>query len=299
MSNINEASFSDADIPKRFFVSIFFDPRYHADKLEQIGNLELKNIQGISGTNKNLLQWFGIAREAALIMDSNEVIRLNKLTKIMYDNPHYLVSNNMSAIFRLFDKKDRGNGIDNLIHNLSDSILGTMKKSSNKIWKSLAEYRLESLYRSMDSKKKINNLTDFINFVENSLKQNLKSEYDINPLSDNDYKEIAISTLKQIGKIYKEEQEWRLKDNVLKVPQGSTLLILIPEIPKDIYEKWKNNSLEQVNKFIFRYELEKFEEILRSIKEYDLNNKYNIKLVSNNKFSAGKKKYYNSFVDRK
>ena len=96
-------------IPKKFYVAMPFDanPEYRDHHLLQgIANGVLEGIRGISETAEIIMQWYGIARDAVLVMDGPELVKLNNLSRVQYHNPEYFLSNNMAALRRILDSKD-------------------------------------------------------------------------------------------------------------------------------------------------------------------------------------------------
>jgi hypothetical protein len=118
---LNEKSFSTADIPKDFWV--VFDLYEMVDELK---TGRVNGLKGISSSSEIEFQFLGVARDAMLQMDSEKLIKQNKITRIMYDNPHYLVSNNMWGLRRLYNARQNV-WIDQVFGNLFERIQKEMK----------------------------------------------------------------------------------------------------------------------------------------------------------------------------
>jgi hypothetical protein len=120
----------------------------------------------------------------------------------------------------------------------------------------------------------------------------VKTEYN-KTIKENITFDIIVEALKNILntdlRLFKSEEEWIVKDKVLKVPKHSTLIIIIPNIPKQTFNNWKLNNFSKED--ILSWQMRQFHEILTSIKEYDLNNKYKIKLLSKDGLSVTREKY--------
>ena len=111
-------------VPKKFFVVMpFGSAEYSAKPTKDIAAGVLDGVLGISDKAEIIMMWYGLARDAILAMDGPELVRLNNLSRIQYDNPEYLVSNGMSALYRIFDKERTKNGSYSLAANLIDHIL--------------------------------------------------------------------------------------------------------------------------------------------------------------------------------
>lgn len=309
-TEINEASFQEENIPDKFFVSIMFDAEgkwmhQHKDKLQQLANLELHGLVGLSQSPKNIVQWFGMARDAMIIMSGKEVIKLNKISRMMYENPKYFFSKNMSALYRIFElrQEDKSNG-RSLIQRVVEKFMRSATRSndsSENMGQALYDFEHDGIEswlgeQYLKNPVVINNSNDFAVWMKSQVDQKYSKRQKIPFITVEEYRKYLDQAAEYIGKIYKTEGEWILKDKILRVPQGSTLMILIPDIPKDVYEAWKkrneDGSMKNVWAFLGHKEkLEKFEAILHVIKEYGLDSKYKIKLVNHNKLDQGKRAY--------
>jgi hypothetical protein len=117
-------------VPKKFFVVMpFGSDEYSAKPTKNIASGVLDGVLGISDKAEIIMMWYGLARDAILAMDGPELVRLNNLSRIQYDNPEYLVSNGMAALYRIFDKERTKNGSYSLATNLIDHILIGVKPS--------------------------------------------------------------------------------------------------------------------------------------------------------------------------
>jgi len=63
--------------------------------IDQLKTGKIKGLKGISSSSDIQFDFLGVARDAMLQMDSTKLLELNNITRIMYDNPHYLVSKNL------------------------------------------------------------------------------------------------------------------------------------------------------------------------------------------------------------
>lgn len=98
--------------PKKFYVVIPFSDDYGKKELADLSRGVLDGVQGISEKSEIILQWHGMARDAVLVMDAKELVKLNQLSRVQYTNPEYLASDGMAALYRIFDKKkDESYGI--------------------------------------------------------------------------------------------------------------------------------------------------------------------------------------------
>lgn len=244
-----ESSFKTSDIPKEFSVAFELytaelDSR--RDSFRHIVKGELPGLQGISADANIKFNWLGMgSRNAMLIMDGKKLIKLNKMTRIMYDNPDYLVSSGLRALARLFGNPHTERGVANTLNNFSSYIITALKQAGNKKTAALnhdMDYRGQQLStREFTGWKKVQNVATFAKAYKAAWLKHTKpkasgshwtassdrtshkimSEMSISTLTD-----ILRKALELVGKTYTSEAEWLLKSDKLKVPSGSRLLIL-------------------------------------------------------------------------
>jgi len=117
-----ERSFSAADIPKTFYVV----GRLDAKALGDLQNRTLEGVTGISDDRGIVRQFLGSqGRGFVLTMPGPATAKLNKLSRIMYDNPFYLAQDNMKAAARLIGYKGPDGG-SSVARSLGDTAAGRM-----------------------------------------------------------------------------------------------------------------------------------------------------------------------------
>lgn len=250
MKNLKERSFTPEDIPEQFFVVT--DVEYNLD-LKDIKKGVL-NVSGISGSAKIILNFLGVARDLVITMDGEELVKKNNLTRIMYDNPHYLVSNNMIFLSRLFQNTK----IDyyQIFHNLFDYCKIFMKKSSNPVYNDLyykwdfgnpPYYDFDKAYKK--STINIQNMNDFVKtFLRISKKiDDYNGKEEIESMPYDDLYKMFWEALLITGHIYKDESEWVLKDKNLILPDRMKFIMGMENI--DVYYQWKNGELTPQQEF--------------------------------------------------
>ena len=240
---LNEKSFSAKDIPKDFW--IVFDLESMVDELK---TGKIKGLKGISSDSDIQFSFLGVARDAMLQIDSKKLLKLNKITRIMYDNPHYLVSNNLWALRRMYNASPN-NWANQVFGNLFGMIQKQMKGIDKQLRYDMEYYGFRNVdlkwAKQMNSKGKIKNIKDLSisikDYIENIFSDKTGIDYDM-PL--NTIKDIIFKALKDIGEIYSSENEWVVKNDYLVVPKGSTMYILTMEpdnFNKDVYDVVSNN----------------------------------------------------------
>jgi hypothetical protein len=121
------ASISARDLGRRdvnkFYVVIPFSEEHNKKEMADLSKGVLDGVLGISEKHEIIMQWYGMSRDAILVMDAAKLAKDNKLSRVQYDNPEYLVSNGMAALYRIFDKERTKSGSYSLAGNLIDHIL--------------------------------------------------------------------------------------------------------------------------------------------------------------------------------
>ena len=183
--------------PKKFYVVIPFSDEYGKKEMADLSNGVLDGVLGISEKHEIIMQWYGIGRDAILVMDADKLTKINKLSRVQYDNPEYLVSNGMAALYRIFDKKRDKSGSYGLAGNLIDHILsgtkpgkkpggdilseakdlaGTIEKHAEELRRSLKALPFEDkddlrqAVRSVSNRMDKDDIEDFAKFSEKAVK---------------------------------------------------------------------------------------------------------------------------------
>jgi hypothetical protein len=135
-------------------------------------------------------------------------------------------------------------------------------------------------------KQDVDSLNEFFS-NKPELNNQIKEIYNFNLIKN------SLSTLikEETIKYYSEEQEWIIKDKKLLVPSKSTLIITIPKLSKETYKKWKSGIPIDDLESDFYNSIATFDILLKVIKQYDLQEKYNIKLVTQEGWLESKKKF--------
>jgi hypothetical protein len=248
---LNEASYTQSDIPKYFWV--VFDLEAMKDELK---TGKVKGLKGISSHHNIQFQFLGVARDAMLQIPSKDLLAVNNVTRIMYDNPHYLVSNNLWALKRIYDT-NHSSWVNHVFGNLFEQIQKNIK-DDNYIRYDMGYYGFRNIDREWSNKisnKKINNIKQLAvvikDYIDKIFSKKTGKEYNIKL---NDLMNAITETLKNIGKVYSTENEWVVKDSVFTVPKTSILYVLAHK-PANFNQKFfdvvKNNMKASIMDTIF------------------------------------------------
>jgi GNAT superfamily N-acetyltransferase len=280
---INEDSFTEEDIPKKFNVAVSIN-QYDESKFrtffKNLKNQKLEGVKGISDSPKNVANWFP-NRNALIIMDADKTLKINNLSKVNYDNPHYLVQDNFKPYKRLAadNPKSNNNHVlelivgyiklyaikNNLIKHGDEEFREHLWRNDNIIHK--IPYKLQDVY--------IKNFWDFVKKV---------NELFDNKLNEKTLQKVLWTVLKKAGNIFSGEGEWIVKDNVLNIPKGSTIVLKNREI--GFYDKMGKKFYTEFDSWKELYE--------KYIDEYQLDDLYNFKFADAEKIN----KYQYKMLDR-
>lgn len=251
-----EKSYVPSDLPKDFWV--VFDLE---EMLDELKTGKVKGLKGISSNSNIQFDFLGVARDAMLQMDSEELLKQNKITRIMYDNPHFLVSKNMWGLKRLYNARS-AQWISQVFGNIFERIQAEMKPVDKQLAYDMEYYGFRNVdydwAKKMSPRLKINNIKDLSKiiktYIETIFSEKTGISYNI-PLQK--MQDIIYKSLETIGKIYSGENEWVIKNDVLTIPKKSHLYILTkePDIVNQkaydvVKDNLKTNSMDMF--FIFK-----------------------------------------------
>lgn len=306
---LREASYTEADVPKFFWMVTDIDPQFH-DKAQQLAAGELHGVQGISDTKQIIVDWLGVARNTVLIMPAKSFLDANNVTRVMYENPHYLVSKNLAAIFRLTNKsQDRDYDWSSVIERVMDYMklaqkqvelsdeLGTIMYYVD--YGTLSASWFGKIFRN--TKPSINSVKQLAAwFKEASIQVADEHSKSLVESAKNvevgEWERLLLAGLKQLGKVYQSEGEWLVKDESLTIPPGSTLLVGLDTMPKDISDEAKRihknpKDRPRIMMGQLRDEIKQLE-FIDFVESLGLDQRYNFKFISNRKFDQYRKKLW-------
>lgn len=234
-------------IPKYFYLVFEIPTHSSNDPLtwaKDIVKGEMKGVAGVSADTQ-VIQTFGY-RHGLLVMDGKEFIKLNKISRFQYSNPHYLVQDNLAALYRIWDKiPGTKNGQYDVMLNLGMQVI---KNSKNEKFKDLALfhsiYDRVALYY-MKSSKKFKGIKDLSSWLYAAFdfamtKGGYTRIMDMKTtISKKDFHNSVVAAIKKTGEIYSTEKEWIIKDKVLRIPSRSKVRV---------YAMYEKDFLSKVNR---------------------------------------------------
>lgn len=319
---LHEGSWTYGDLPKKFILVFEFFPssrrkmtpsgdaewvpnRRVSKAVLQLSKGKLDGVRGISGGGEIILDFMGLGqRNAFLVMDPQDVVRENSVTRVMYNNPKYLLSNNMAALRRILS----GASIHRAIQAIgmygrrygaelpAGSFSGDADTDSSMFYAldyggmfdSAGGYISGGRYASEEPIRPIRNAGDIADMVIEFA--NKTTDTYEKKLANWDRKAwikfIELGAKKQ-AEVYGDEKEWGVKDGTFNVPQGSTLYIAAP--PPSKYTRMSDDELRDLkadsNKWLDVPVMERahIEDVIRhrvvlaAVKRFGLDRLYKVK----------------------
>lgn len=247
---LDARSFGPEHIPRDFRLMFRLPSPDHPTLGEQLRQRTLKGVTGLSDSGQVLmLRMLGQNRNAMLIMPGKALVAKNNLSRVMYDNPEYLVSKDLAAIQRVYgDGTDRDHAINRVFQamgeaNIPETLQPLLQKYLDK-------------YDEASFKKPINSVMDFarqwmglnkpaalssareffsdpgeFNEDPSTWDEWLQRRY-ASAMTIDGYVQALLAGLKVIGKTFVWEGEWVVKNKTLHIPDGSRLVLAAEEGPR-------------------------------------------------------------------
>ncbi len=254
--------------------------------LNDVAKGQLNGVRGISASREILTDWFVNCRNATLVFDPAQLISVNDIEQVRYDDIDYLCENEFKVLYRLWDKEKKPDHYG-LMMNLGQYWNSNYKKFNHNA-ESLEYYgiatKLAYYWEDHASEYTISSFNDAVSaFQDMLLKVGYANKIDDYLPSPEELRESLWNALKQVGNIYKSEQEWIVKNSQLTVPKGSMLLLAVyPDIVRS-YNEWKANPDNE--KFMFtQYRYKSYQRLLEIVHTHNLHNIYKIKLINGERF---------------
>jgi hypothetical protein len=322
-SYLNELeNVSDIDLPKKFYISIYFDDAMRPEIMQNLADNKVVKIPGQSSSDivgfadnpSNFMQMHGNIRDATIVMNAKDFAEINNsIVKIEYDNPNFLTQDGLKALYRLMEKnQDSSIHAERVLRSIFDraDVDGTMSKVTRKEVDNRALYAMQNflsdwtvhealskqLYDNLERVNSLDHLTDLLLPV---LQEQLKKaeawrREELQEYISKDFLRVILYTgIVKSAQFYEEENEWVVDSNVLNVPKSSILYIAGPAVKtKDLFNKMKGGELTAAQKDTLTYEINKMDKIMASIKKYDLENNFKKVIITDmGTFNAAKNKW--------
>lgn len=279
--------------PKKFWL-VFDIPNWEKNpderimnRIRDIANGEFRGLRGISGSREIMTQMWMVARNAAVVMDSEAVLALNDIEQIRYDDVEYLCRNDFGILFRIFDQHGRY-AREQVMMRIGDYLIKAMYTENKFIAQMLAHDGMPSRLGDewMKYEKRIDGFDDAVKHLYPLLRSIKGGKFTQSPydgLSEELFRNALRKGLLLIGKTYSDEAEWIVHGDTFKIPPKSPLLVGVDFEVVRRYREWQENP----DKLEFRingYRYENYDRLVRIIHENRLHERYRVKLVDARKW---------------
>lgn len=258
-----EKSFEESDIPTNFWLVTTILPknteRNKKHFTDQIVNGKLQGVEGIADSQKVVGSFFTITGNVILALPGKETVNKNKLSRILYDTPDYLASNDLSAAKRIANKENNYELLRNFISFESRKHFEAIgfDKEGHILGRSGIEWDIKNDLKSMKVKSVKDLARQLRKIIIDGFNKNKGSGSNLYyaqllekiPLAD--WEKVLVLWLEDKGKFYKGEGEWVVKDKTLNIPERTLLMVL-----------------------------ENDEEAIGAIKDHNLDKKYRTRIMS-------------------
>ena len=317
---------SDIDLPKKFYISIYFDDAMRPEIMQNLADNKVVKIPGQSSSDivgfadnpSNFMQMHGNIRDATIVMNAKDFAEINNsIVKIEYDNPNFLTQDGLKALYRLMEKnQDSQNHAERVVRGIfdaADDAFSSVGDAMNKIdaeWDQRTLRAMKDFLRNWDviqalgkqlydNLERVNNLEQLTDLLLPVLQEQLKKteswrREELQKYIIKDFLRVILYTgIVKLAKGYEEENEWVVDSNVMNVPKSSILYIAGPAVKtKEIFNKMKRGELTAAQKDMLSYEIDKMDKIMASIKKYDLENNFKKVIITDmGTFNAAKNKW--------
>lgn len=294
--DLNEAA-SDP-LPNKFWL-VFDIPTYtssderHQSRIDRllsdIAAGELHGVKGISATREIITNWFMIARNAAVVMNPQQVADLNDIEQVRYDDPDWLCQNNFAALYRIWDKTGGGKyRHSSMMYNLAAYVVKALTNVTHEFH--TLEYhgaatKLGDQWQKIEDSANINSLDDAARLFETMMKEIAQEYYWARDINDIDWRAGLKGALKRVSKVYSSEGEWLVSSPAFRIPPKSIMLIAVHKGMLDQYAEWQQ-SKDDFKWYAAKSGFEQHERLLHYIDSTNMRERYDIRFIDGKKFEA-------------
>jgi hypothetical protein len=267
-----EASFRPEDIPPYFYVAMNTPDKINFDDL---ANGVVRGISGVSEDFHILKRYYDSFSSIGLIMPGQEFVRMNKVTRFMYENPHFWTQPDFSR-----DQRRTGSGkywLSNAIRNLmlndpqvqqkqgpnfqpytqldpkgpTISALQQSKEQASSSWRDFSDEDEAKINQIVDNlaKSKFNNVGQLSKVLYAQFQQYFPQMSD---MTKQKVYELVMGYWTDHKGQNAQDKEWVLKDKVMNIPRGSKMLL------ENSYEKM-DEIKQRWDQFNSHYDIVKFD----------------------------------------
>ena len=284
-------SFSGGDIPQNFWMAFDLSPRddHFQATISQLKAGALQGVKGVSASGEILLDFLAVARNSFLRMPGYATVEANKMTRVMYDNPDYLLSNDMAPLYRIFNQNpERDWSRGECMFRIMEYVCRAMRDINADAFYAM-EYvaAWQRVGRAFgQSGKKIKGLHDFIDWTHAAVQRALQTDF-TDPkravIPAQDWIDAVRSGFHAFHKTYGSENEWQLKDSTLRIPEGSSLVIGLEQGEIEAHAKWETSTdleREQAKFFGNHRTAERVKALMQAMDALQDDGRYTVKIIN-------------------
>lgn len=272
--------------PKKFWLVLRIGSDHDEETAPQLANGTLTGLKGISASREIVGDFLHTSGNACLVMNPEKVLSDNDLEMIDYHDPEYLLSRNMKTMHRLFNKKMDKYGTQQVLQNIFGEFAKYIRDLKHPEYHTYDYYGFPSKLSYAHNGETIRSVDALVSFFEKAFNEvkNKERLYDMD-ISSDIIKSGLIYSVLRTAQWYESESEWIVNSETFNVPFGSILLIIKPDFVEQYYDAWKSGEFD-ASWNPNRWRLISFDYIMDQIKKYDLDQKYKIRFISEEKFAS-------------
>lgn len=271
--------------PKKFWLVLSMNED-SPETAEQLSKGVLHGLKGISASREIVGNFFHTSGNACLVMDPNEVMRDNDIEMIDYHDVDYLLSRNMKVLHRLFNKSIDKFGKRQILQTIFSEFSRYIRDLNHPEFHIFDYYGFPSKMSHIHDGQDISSVTDLVTFAEEAFNEvKNKERFPDMDISPDLFRDGLISSVLKTAQWYEDESEWIVNSDTFNIPIKSTLLITKSDIVDQRYDEWKLNK----DSFSFgpiKWRMISYEAIIDQIEKYQLDKRYKVRFVSEERFAS-------------
>lgn len=241
-------SYGEKHLPRWFYIVGKGDRA-----METLHKGYLDGVEGVSDTSEIIYHWLRV-RNFVLKMPGKAFEQMNEMSRVMYDNPHYLVTDDMAALRRLYmSQRTENNDATYLFDKMQSYItkaatqLGHDDVQNALNWSGMMDIR-----KAYDEQRpEMKSFNDFFKFIDGARTDRLAR------VDSDELRQSFWEGLKLMGAQYVDEGEWFIKNKRISIPPNSILIVKKPhyvqryndfvEMKRKSWEMWDEDKKAKVS----------------------------------------------------
>jgi hypothetical protein len=286
----------DPEKPKYFWIITDIPTTVHDEwkehderRLREMSSGVLTGVKGISATREIICQMLDSKGNTAIMMNGADVMQYNNIERVRYEDPDYLASNNMHALYRLWEKNpEKKYGKNGLMMNLYGYFSKMIAKKSPYLGHRVYEM-INPVSDMFEAEPSTVNTADDVGQLIYDLMQKVVAStalyyrYRAEEIADVTLemaKEGAREALLYTGRIYADEGEWLVKSSTFRIPPGSKMLV---SMTTEARRAALDGDLSKIPPWN-QYTVKNAKIVLEKISQYNFESHYDVRFIPREKF---------------